>query len=86
MHELSVALEICRMVEERLPSGRARDVRRVGVIVGDDAGLEPANLSFCLDALLSQPPFGSAQAVMTRCPGLDLRVDYFEVDDDYPDD
>jgi Zn finger protein HypA/HybF involved in hydrogenase expression len=86
MHELSVALEICRMVEERVPSGRTRDVRRVGVIVGDDAGLEPANLSFCLDALLSQPPFGSAQAVLTCSPGMDLRVDYFEVDDDNPDD
>jgi Zn finger protein HypA/HybF involved in hydrogenase expression len=86
MHELSVALEICRMVEERVPPGRTRDVRRVGVIVGDDAGLEPANLSFCLDALLSQPPFGSAQAVLTCSPGMDLRVDYFEVDDDNPDD
>jgi Zn finger protein HypA/HybF involved in hydrogenase expression len=86
MHELSVALEICRMVEERLPLGRTRAVRRVGVIVGDDAGLEPANLSFCLDALLLQPPFGSGHTVVTMCPGDTLRVDYFEVDDDNPDD
>ena len=84
MHELSVALEICRMVEERLGPGESCTVRRVGIIVGDDAGLEPDNLSFCLDALLSQPPFGSAHAVMSRCPGDDLRVDYFEVDDGYP--
>ena len=86
MHELSVALEICRMVEERLAPGESPQLRQVGVIVGDDAGLEPANLSFCLDALLSQPPFGSASAVLTRCPGNDLRVDYFEVDDGNPDD
>ena len=74
------------MVEERLPPGDTRQVRRVGVIVGDEAGLEPDNLSFCLDALLSQPPFGSAFAVLNRCPGDDLRVDYFEVDDANPDD
>ena len=86
MHELSVALEICRIVEERLAPGASPQLRQVGVIVGDDAGLEPANLSFCLDALLSQPPFGAASAVLTRCPGNDLRVDYFEVDDGNPDD
>jgi Zn finger protein HypA/HybF involved in hydrogenase expression len=86
MHELSVALEICRMVEERLAPGESHQLRRVGVIVGDDAGLEPANLSFCLDALLSQPPFGSAHTALTRCPGDALRVDYYEVDDGNPDD
>lgn len=86
MHELSVAIEICRLVQERLEPSASSQVRRVGIIVGDDAGLEPDNLSFCLDALLSQPPFGSAHAVMTRCAGNDLRVDYFEVDDGNPDD
>ena len=86
MHELSVALEICRMVEERLAPGESRQLRRVGVVVGDDAGLEPANLSFCLDALLSHPPFGSAHTALTRCPGDTLRVDYYEVDDGNPDD
>ncbi len=79
MHELSVAIEVCRMAEERL--GRdAPLLRRVGLVVGDDAGLEPANLSFCLDALLGQPPFGAATTLVTSCPGDDLRVDYYEVD------
>jgi Zn finger protein HypA/HybF involved in hydrogenase expression len=86
MHELSVALEICRLVEERLGPGESAQLRRVGVAVGDDAGLEPANLSFCLDALLSQPPFGDARAELIPCPGPDLRVDFYEVDDDDPDD
>ena len=80
MHELSVAIEVCRMVEERLGAD-APKLRRVAVVVGDDAGLERANLSFCLDALLEQPPFGSATALVTPCPGDALRVDYFEVDD-----
>jgi Zn finger protein HypA/HybF involved in hydrogenase expression len=85
MHEMSVALEVCRMAEERL--GRdTRRLRRVGLIVGDDAGIEPANLSFCLDALLGQPPFGAASTLLTRAPGDALRVEYYEVDDDNPDD
>ena len=85
MHELSVAIEVCRMVEERLGADASR-LRRVGVMVGDDAGLEPANLSFCLDALLGQPPFGAATTVLSSCSGPDLRVDYYEVDDGDPND
>lgn len=85
MHELSVALEVCRMAEERLGPD-ARRLRRVGLVVGDEAGLEPANLSFCLNALLGQPPFGAANAVVNRAPGDALRVEYYEVDDDDPDD
>lgn len=85
MHELSVALEVCRMAEERLGPD-ARRLRRVGLIVGDEAGVEPANLSFCLDALLGQPPFGAANVVVNRSPGDALRVEYYEVDDDDPDD
>ena len=80
MHELSVALEICRMAEERFGQDTAR-LRRVGVVVGDTSGLESYNLSFCLDALLAQPPFGGATSQMTSCSGDALRVDYYEVDD-----
>lgn len=85
MHELSVAIEVCRMAEERLGLEASR-LRRIGLVVGDDAGVEPANLSFCLDALLGQPPFGAAKAVLNRTTGDTLRVDYYEVDDDNPDD
>ena len=85
MHELSVALEVCRMVEERLGCDAPR-LRRVGVVVGDESGLEPANLSFCLDALLVQPPFGAATALVASCPGDALRLDYYEVDDGDPND
>ena len=81
MHELSVAIEVCRMMEARLGRDASPRLRRVGLMVGDDAGIEPANLSFCLDALLAQPPFGAASALLTRCSGDALRVDYYEVDD-----
>ena len=80
MHELSVALEICRMAEERFGQETKR-LRRVGVVVGDSSGLEPHNLSFCLDALLAQPPFGGASSHLNSCSGDVLRVDYYEVDD-----
>ncbi len=86
MHEMSVALEVCRLAEERL--GDAADALvALGVTVGDDAGVEPENLAFCLEALLAAPPFRGAQPRILREPGEALHLSYLEVtDDDSPDD
>ncbi len=86
MHELSVALEVCRMTEERLGTDGLRTVRAVGVEVGADAGIEVGNLEFCLEALLAEPPFAGARPVILRQPGDMLRLAYLEVDDGRPDD
>jgi Zn finger protein HypA/HybF involved in hydrogenase expression len=81
MHEMSIALEVCRIAEARLAHEKLERLVGVGVVVGDDAGVEPANLQFCLDALLTQPPFRRATAKIERCVGDTLRVDYLEVDE-----
>jgi Zn finger protein HypA/HybF involved in hydrogenase expression len=80
MHELSVATEICRIAEAHSGGYPAR-VTAVGIEMGQDCGLEPANLVFCLDVLLAQPPFSRARAELKTIPGDDLRVDYVEVDE-----
>lgn len=85
MHEMSVAVEICRMVEERLDPSALEQLVAVGVELGDDAGLEPANLAFCLEALLAAPPFAGARPVFLPAPGDTLRLSYLEVDDGRPD-
>ena len=81
-----MALEVCRMAEERLGREALPRVVAVGVEVGDDAGIEPDNLTFCLEALLGAPPFGRAMPLISRLPGDVLRLAYLEVDDDGPDD
>jgi len=86
VHEMSVAVEVCRIAEERLGTEGASRLRVVGLVVGDDAGLEPLNLEFCLDALLGQPPFGAGRVSVARVPGDELRVEYIEVDDANPQD
>ena len=73
------------MAEERLAPDRRPRLRRVGVIVGDDAGIEPDNLEFCLEALLAQPPFGSAVPSIQRTTGDELALAYLQVEDDRPD-
>lgn len=80
MHEMSVALEVCRLAEERL--GAAADTLvALGVTVGDEAGIEPENLAFCLEALLAEPPFRGAAPKILREPGDALHLSYMEVVD-----
>ncbi len=79
MHEMSVAMEICRIVEDKMPPEGT--LVAVGVEIGDTAGLEPDNLEFCLEALLTQPPFAGAKPVLDRVTGDVLRVTYLEMDD-----
>ena len=86
MHEMSIALEVCRLAETRLGDAAERLVA-VGVAVGDDAGVEPETLAFCLEALLAEPPFRGAQPKILRQSGDGLQLSYLEVvDDDRPDD
>jgi Zn finger protein HypA/HybF involved in hydrogenase expression len=86
VHELSLAMEICRMAEQRLAPAQLPQLVEVGVEVGDDAGVEADNLQFCLEALLQQPPFLKAAAVVRRTKGDALRLEYLEIDDGRPDD
>ena len=81
MHEMSLAMEVCRLAEERLGDGVAALVA-VGLEVGDESGVEPASLEFCLGALLAAPPFAGATVTLVRSPGDALRLAYLEVEDE----
>jgi Zn finger protein HypA/HybF involved in hydrogenase expression len=86
VHELSLAVEVCRIVEETVGAGRLPAVVEVGVEVGDRSGIEASSLEFCLEAILAAPPFRSAHPVVERVPGMDMRVTWLEVEDDSPPD
>ncbi len=84
MHEMSVAMEVARIAEEKLGDA-APQLVAVAVEVGDEAGIEPANLEFCLEAVFATPPFVSAKPQILRRPGAVLRVAYLEIDDGSPE-
>ncbi|MGD8726623.1 MAG: hydrogenase/urease maturation nickel metallochaperone HypA [Gemmatimonadales bacterium] len=79
MHEMSVAMEVCRIVESRVPREAVGRVVTVGIDVGDESGVEPDSLQFWLESLLASPPFDSAKPAITRVSGNVLRVSYLEV-------
>jgi Zn finger protein HypA/HybF involved in hydrogenase expression len=82
MHELSMALEVCRLAEDLAAPDPPERIVEIGLEVGDESGYEVANFEFCLETLLSSPPFGRARPVIQRVGGDGLRLCYLEVDDD----
>jgi Zn finger protein HypA/HybF involved in hydrogenase expression len=84
MHEMSIALDVCHMAEAAVGPDQASHVVVVGLDVGDDAGVDPDNLQFCLEVLLAQPPFGRARPAIQRHQGDVLSLRYLELDDETP--
>lgn len=82
MHELSIALEVCRVIETQLAPAQLPQLTELGLDIGSESNIEVANLQFCLDTLLANPPFGGAHVVIARTAGDDTRVSYLEVDDE----
>jgi len=81
VHELSLAMEIGRLAEAKLGASVSRCVA-VGVEVGTDSGVEPSALAFCLEAVLSEPPWTGARAVLTQPEGNQFHLSWLEVEDD----
>jgi Zn finger protein HypA/HybF involved in hydrogenase expression len=84
MHEMSIAMEVCRIAQDHVGLEALPRVREIGLVVGERSGVEPESLLFCLESLLECPPFGGARPAMEMTPGDDLRVAYLEVDDERP--
>lgn len=81
MHELSLALEVCRQAEDVCEREGGVAINSVAVEVGEDAGVEIENFRFCLESLLRDPPFNGARAELHRTTGDSLRLAWLEVDD-----
>jgi Zn finger protein HypA/HybF involved in hydrogenase expression len=84
MHEMSIAMEVCRIAEQQVGATAMARVREIGLVVGRTSGVEPDSLRFCLDALLDHPPFRGARCAFELTAGDDLRVAYLDLDDDDP--
>lgn len=68
MHEASVAAGILDIVRQHVLSADARRVRAVRVRLGDMAGIVPASLGFCFDAIVSGTEYASAFLEIDRVP------------------
>ncbi len=86
MHELSLAIEVCRIAESRLEPGDVPRLRAVGVDLGATPTSKSRTSASASRRCSSAPPFEGRGPSWNCCPGDDLRVAYLEVDDGRPDD
>jgi len=82
MHEMSIAMEVCRIAQDQIGLLALPRVREIGLVVGTRSGVEPESLRFCLEALLDQPPFRGARPQLELTAGDDLRVAYLDLDEE----
>ena len=86
MHEMSIALEIGRIIEDRIAADRLADIVSVRLEVGDESGVELDSLQLSLEAVLASPPFAHTKAEIVHVPGDVLRVNQVEIRDGNPND
>jgi len=84
MHEMSIALEVSRIAQDYVGRDEIHRVVLVGMDVGEEAGVEVGSLEFCLEAVLTQPPFHNVRVVIKTVPGDVLLLAYLEIDDGRP--
>lgn len=82
---MSLAVEVGRLAAEQVDRELLPRVSAVGVEVGDRAGVVIDALEFCLQAVLTEPPFDDARPVLERCRGDVLRLAWIDVEDGIED-
>jgi Zn finger protein HypA/HybF involved in hydrogenase expression len=78
---MSIAIEVCRLAEEQVGAEALPRVTGMGLEVGDRSGVVADNLAFCLDSLLTHPPFRAARTDIRRTDDAALRLVWLELDD-----
>lgn len=79
---MSIAVEVGRLAAEQVDRSVLPRVSAVGVEVGDRAGVVVGALEFCLEAVLTEPPFDDARPVIEERSGDVLRLAWIEVEDE----
>lgn len=79
---MSLAMEVGRLAAEQVDRELLPRISAVGVEVGERAGVVVDALEFCLEAVLTEPPFREARPVVERCSGDVLRLAWIDVEEE----
>ena len=74
MHELSLAQNIVKIVQQHLSSGQNQGVKSVKMKVGHQAGITPESLKFCFGAVTEGTAVQGATLEIENVAGDELRV------------
>jgi len=82
MHEMGIASSILDAVRGELSRYPGSTATRVGLRLGEFAGVDRESLSFCFDVLARDSGLGPLTLDIEECPrGRELDLAYLEIDE-----
>jgi hydrogenase nickel incorporation protein HypA/HybF len=70
MHEMGLAASVLDIVRQYVPEAQGPLVRRVGVRVGELAGVQSESLAFCFEAIVTGTPYAQAALAIELVPAV----------------
>ena len=88
MHEMAIAEGILDIAREHAARERSARIMKIGLLIGEMAGVEEHALRFCFSSLVHGTLAQDAELSIKRVPlvgrcgacGRELRVEYLEMD------
>jgi len=87
MHEMGIANSVLEAVEKELQRYPGHRAAKVGLRIGEFAGVDSDSLEFCFEALVTGTPWEPLQLEITLCRveqgrrGDELELAYVELDE-----
>jgi hydrogenase nickel incorporation protein HypA/HybF len=83
MHEMGIACSILEAVQEKVRIHPGHRASRVGLRIGEFAGVDPESLRFCFEAMDSSCPLAVEidwRRAADGCRGDELEIAWFELE------
>lgn len=85
MHELGIASAVIDTVREEMARRPPARLTRIGLRVGEFAGIDDSSLRFCFEVLVRDTEFPGAALEIERGSRDELDLSYLEMEEDEPD-
>jgi len=68
MHEMSIAMDVLKIVNQHLPVGRPVRVTKVRLKIGKLTAVVPDNFKFCMEVIARDTPAEGAEIIIDEVP------------------
>lgn len=85
MHELSLARSVIETVRKEMARRPPARLTKIGLRIGEFAGIDDSSLRFCFEVLVRDTEFRSASLEIARSSRDELDLSYLEMEEDDPD-
>ena len=68
MHEMSIAMEVLKIVNQHLPTGQQVKVTKIRLKIGKLTAVIPDNFKFCMEVIARDTPAEGAQIMIDEVP------------------